>query len=97
MLSIGMLPRCADPFPADAMIDCRLLEHADEVGSTLCPRLHAIQKATCSELASVQSLTDLIASGNTSMPILRARANVTRSVDFKTYYVRTARSQASRS
>ena len=81
-----MLPRCVDPFPD--VIDCARLEHADEVGTVLCPRILAIQKATCGELANVQSLADLMTNGNESLPILRAMANVTRSIDVKTYYVR---------
>ena len=80
-----MLPRCSDP-PERATLDCTRLEHADEVASILCPRIVAIQSATCSELANVAKVADLMATGNTSMPILRATANVTRSIDVKTYY-----------
>ena len=70
------------------MIDCVRLEHVDEVSSILCPRILAIQQASCSELRSVHSLVDLMTNGNVSLPILRAMANVTRSIDVKTYYVR---------
>lgn len=81
-----MLPRCADPFPAHEAVDCARLEHADDVASIFCPRIHAMQTASCSELANVTRLAELMVEGEHAMPVLRATANVTREVDFRTYY-----------
>ena len=76
-------PRCTDP--PDAPLDCeRVMEHADEVRTVLCPRIAAIQRAPCSQLGSVDALERLI--GGENVTILVASANTTREVDFKSYY-----------
>lgn len=63
------LPRCTDPFQGSP-IDCSTLEHVDEVMQTLCPRIVAVQRASCSQLASVSALADLL--DNPNMTVLRA-------------------------
>eukprot|EP00322_Chrysochromulina_rotalis_P028175 CAMPEP_0115832782 /NCGR_PEP_ID=MMETSP0287-20121206/2836_1 /TAXON_ID=412157 /ORGANISM="Chrysochromulina rotalis, Strain UIO044" /LENGTH=340 /DNA_ID=CAMNT_0003286179 /DNA_START=53 /DNA_END=1075 /DNA_ORIENTATION=+ len=61
------------------------MEHQDEVSTTLCPAVVRIQQASCDALASVGRLSALIG----GMRVLRATANTTRDVDFKTYYTQS--------
>ena len=62
-----MLPFCTDPF-AHAAIDCAVLEHRDEVATDLCPKIRAIQLASCAELSTPSWLSGLLA----PLTVLRA-------------------------
>uniref|UniRef100_A0A7S2H671 peptidylprolyl isomerase n=1 Tax=Haptolina brevifila TaxID=156173 RepID=A0A7S2H671_9EUKA len=65
--------RCVDPFHA-AEFNCSEMKYSDEVRETLCPRIAAIQRASCSQLSNLASLTKLIDSP--SMTVLWATGNV---------------------
>ena len=81
------LPRCTDP-PSPTLppaIDCASLEHADEVRAVLCPRIAAVQMAPCAQLGSLDALSRLLGADEANMTVLVATANVTRSVDFRSY------------
>lgn len=82
LLDSATLPRCSDPAPL--AIDCATLTHDDEVRRDLCPRLVQIMSAPCATLASIEAVENII--GGENMTVLVASANVTREVDFKSYY-----------